>query len=367
MAADGFTIRDAPVPDKRPLFRPLPPAPHFPVHALGPLREVAEAIHQQTQAPLAMCGQSVLGAATLAVQAHRDVELPGGGKKPLTAIYVSVADSGERKTSVDKIALAPVYRVEERWRGENADCMARFVNDCEAWKAARDEAKRKKKGDRAAIRAALDAIGPEPKAPPHPMLLVADPTPEALVLHLADSRPWAGVFTAEGGILVGGSAFNDESRMRTGALLNTLWDGEAIRRRRVLTGASFLPGRRCSVHVMMQPVVADRLFGDAMLDGIGMLARTLLVAPESTAGTRAFRAPAEACEPVLATYAARIQALLDKPPATRPDDPQVLDPPVLRLDEDARALWINFHDFAEGCIGAGGAWQSIKEIGRAHV
>jgi hypothetical protein len=56
------------------------------------------------------------------------------------------------------------------------------------------------------------------------MLLVADPTPEALVLHLADSRPWAGVFTAEGGILLGGSAFNDESRMRTGALLNTLWD-----------------------------------------------------------------------------------------------------------------------------------------------
>ena len=88
-------------------------------------------------------------------------------------------------------------------------------------------------------------------------MLVSDPTPEALVLHLADGRPWAGVFTAEGGILVGGSAFNDESRMRTGALLNTLWDGEPIRRKRVMTGTSFLPGRRCSAHVMLQPVVAD--------------------------------------------------------------------------------------------------------------
>ena len=42
-------------------------------------------------------------------------------------------------------------------------------------------------------------------------------------MHLRDGRPWAGVFTAEGGILVGGAAFNDESRMRTGALFNVLW------------------------------------------------------------------------------------------------------------------------------------------------
>ena len=82
--------------------------------------------------------------------------------------------------------------------------MQRYLNDREAWKEARDAAKKKAKGDRAAIRAALDAVGPEPQPPPHPMLLVADPTPEALVLHLRDSRPWAGVFTAEGGILVGG-------------------------------------------------------------------------------------------------------------------------------------------------------------------
>ena len=106
--ADGFTMRDAPAAEKRPLFRPLPPAPEFPARALGPLRDVAEAIQMLTQAPLAICGNSVLAAAVLAVQAQRDVELPGGGRKPLTELFVSVADSGERKTSVDKLALAPV-------------------------------------------------------------------------------------------------------------------------------------------------------------------------------------------------------------------------------------------------------------------
>jgi hypothetical protein len=349
--------------ERRPLFRPLPPALDYPAAALGPLREAAEAVQARTQAPFALCAQSVLAAATLAVQAQRDVILPGGGQKPLTGIFVSVADSGERKTSVDKVALAAVYRCEEQWREEHAALLDRYRADLAAWKEAADTIKKKGKGDRAMIRDALLHLGSEPKPPPHPMLLIADPTPEALVLHLAEGRPWGGVFTAEGGILLGGAAFNDESRMRTGALFNTLWDGEPIRRRRVMTGPSFLPGRRCSAHIMAQPVVADRLFGDAMLDGIGTLARTLLVAPDSTAGTRMFREPPASCGDRLDRYNARMTLLLQRPPAMRPGADGVLDPPALTLTPEAERLWIAFHDHAEAAIGAGGDWRTIRAFG----
>jgi hypothetical protein len=224
--AQGITLEATAPPEKRPLFRALPPAPAFPVEALGPLASAAIAIHQRTQAPVAIAAQSVLAAATLAVQAQRDVALPGGGQKPLTAIFVSVADSGERKSSVDRIALAAIHKVEDEWRQQAQRDAVAYVNAKAAWDAAREHTKRACKGDIAALRAAFDALGPEPRSPPHPMLLVADPTPEALTLHLADGRPMAGVFTAEGGLLIGGAAFNDESRMRTAALLNTLWDGE---------------------------------------------------------------------------------------------------------------------------------------------
>jgi hypothetical protein len=78
----------------------------------------------------------VLAAATLAVQAHRDVELPGGGRRPLTGLFASIAESGERKTSVDRLALAPAYRVEEKWRSEREGQVRAFVNDHDAWKAA---------------------------------------------------------------------------------------------------------------------------------------------------------------------------------------------------------------------------------------
>jgi hypothetical protein len=362
--AAAAVARASTVPDpKRPLFRPLPPAPVFPVRALGGLRAAAEAIHARTQAPMAICAQSVLAAATLAVQAHRDVELPGGGRRPLTGIFASVAESGERKTSVDRIALAPVYRIEEQWRQDHEAARASYVNDLDAWKAARDSAKKKHKGDRTSIRNALDSIGPEPKAPPQPMLLVADPTPEALVLHLRDSRPWCGVFTAEGGILIGGSAFNDDTRMRTGALFNTLWDGEPIRRSRVLTGNAFLPGRRCSAHVMMQQTVADKLLGDSMLDGIGLLARVLLVAPESTAGTRLFRDTPADCASVLHAYSDRLTQLLTRKPTLAPDSPDVLDPPVMTLTAEARAPWVHFHNEVESDLGPGGELHSVRAFG----
>lgn len=360
--ADGFTNTKV-GPEKRPLFRPLPPALEYPVEALGPLRAAAEAVQMVTQAPMALCAQSVLAAAALAVQAHHDVILPGGGRKPLTQLFVSIAESGERKTSVDRIALRAVYRVEADWRQKAADAMAAYLADKSAWEEAAKSIKNKGKGDRGTIREGLLILGSEPKAPPHPMLLVSDPTPEALVLHLAEGRPWAGVFTAEGGILVGGSAFNDESRMRTGALLNTLWDGDPIRRKRVMTGTSFLPGRRCSAHVMLQPVVADKLLGDDMLDGLGMLARMLVVAPESTAGTRLFQDRSAAAEVPLASYDTRLRALLEKPPRLAPDTDDVLDPEPLNCTPEARELWIAFHDHAERAIGEIGEWRPIRAFG----
>ena len=47
----------------RPLMRELPPADPFPVDALGEvLAPAARAIHDRVQAPLAICGQSLLAA-----------------------------------------------------------------------------------------------------------------------------------------------------------------------------------------------------------------------------------------------------------------------------------------------------------------
>ena len=347
----------AQIPEKRPLFRTLPPPPLFPPDALGPLKDAARAIQERTQAPVAICAQSVLAAATLAVQAHIDVELPGGGIKPVVNMFVSIAESGERKTSVDKIALATVREIETQWNREYRQQKTDYQNQLAAWKQARAGVK---KASMTGMLAEFGQTGPEPEEPPHPMLICSDVTPEALVMHLERGRPFAGLFTAEGGILVGGSAFSDESRMRTAALLNQLWDGEPIRRLRIGTGTSFLPGKRCCAHIMMQQVVADRLLGDSMLDGMGMLARMLIVAPESSAGSRLFKSDAAQNAPILQAYNSKISSLLMKQPDTNDPFGRELSPRVLPLNVDAKSAWIAFHDQCEWAIRPNGELVMIK-------
>ena len=68
--------RERVAPDKRPLHREVPPPAPFPADALGPLRGAVEALQARTQAPLALCAQSALAAATLAVSPHAVVLLP---------------------------------------------------------------------------------------------------------------------------------------------------------------------------------------------------------------------------------------------------------------------------------------------------
>ena len=358
----GFETHTPAEPERRPLFRELPPAEPFPMTALGPLRPAADAIAALTQAPAAMCAQSVIAAASLAVCPHYDVILPTDQRRPTAILAASVAASGERKTSVDAHATASIREHEKRLAGADEAARTRYWADREAWKAATEAAKKlAKKGGRAAIRDALEEIGPEPKAPPLPMLLVSDPTPESIALVLADGRPYAGLFADEGGSVIGGHSFTDESKMRTGALLNGLWDGSPIRRLRVLTGARFAPGRRLAAHLMMQQAVAERLLGDPLLADMGLLARLLIVAPAGAAGTRFWREPAPMAREMLRDYGARMADLLRKTP--RLGDAGALDPLPLPFTHEARRLLIGFHDAVERQLGGDGTLAPVRAFG----
>lgn len=346
--------------EQRPLFRPLPPAPEFPLEALGPLQPAAEALHDIVQAPPALCAQCVLATTTLAVQFSHDVRLPGGaGTRPLVGMFVSIAGSGERKTTADNIALRPVQAVEQEWMVEHQRAQTDFLNEQEAWDLARKAAKNGTK-DQKAIAEALKKTGAKPQAPRQPLLLLADATAEGITRHFEEGRPWAGLFSSEGGLIVGGYSFRDESRMMMGASLNSLWDGSPIRRARAGTGMSYLAGLRLSAHLMMQPGAAARLVGDPMLNDLGLGARLLIVAPESTAGSRLFKLPSAVSEAALAAYNERITTLLKRPPRFRDGATNMLDPLPLPLSEEATTCWIDFFNEFEGSQGEGGALAPIR-------
>jgi Protein of unknown function (DUF3987) len=184
----------------RPLMREMPPADPFPAGALGSvLAPVAHAIHDRVRAPLAICGQSVLAAATLSVQAHANIRLPKGHEKPLSNYFVSIAATGERKSAVDQEALWPVRKREAVLREASDGERLKYENDKDAWEAARKAASKNAKGHRAQTKAALDALGPPPLPPLVPIMTCGEPTYEGLCKLLAVGLPSVGIFAAEGG------------------------------------------------------------------------------------------------------------------------------------------------------------------------
>jgi Protein of unknown function (DUF3987) len=347
----------------RPLTRELPAADAFPVEALGDvLGSAAKAINDRVQAPMAICGQSVLATATLAVQGHADIELPTGHVKPISNFMVTVAETGERKTAADNEALRPVKKYEKELRAEYDIKFAEHNDAMIAWEEARKHAVKAAKGNRAAIKLALDKIGPAPTAPLTPMLTCPEPTFEGLIKTLASGRPSMGIFSDEGGQFIGGHGMTDEAKLRTAAGLSSLWDGETIKRVRAADGATILPGRRVAMHVMAQPLVAATMLADPLLLNQGYLSRCLVSAPASRAGTRKWREPLAASTEALRIYDAKILEILERALPLADKQINQLAPPVVMLGTKARALWVAFTDKIETQIGPGGALVPIKGL-----
>lgn len=345
----------------RPLRRELPPADAFPVTALGNvLGPAAEAIHDKIKAPLAICAQAVLGAAALAVQGHADVVLPTRQTRPCSLFLVSVAASGERKTSADQEALWPVRQREAILRDGHGAALVQYKNAYDAHDQGRRSILSSHKDDPAALARALDDLDPPPVPPAEPMLLVPEPTLEGLHRYFAVGQPALGLFSTEGGQMVGGYGMSPDHRLKTAAGLSALWDGEPIRRMRASDGATVLPGRRLSMHLMVQPGVASELLSDARLADQGLLSRLLVQAPETAAGRRLWRDPKPESDAALKRYGARLLSILETPLPVRSADDLALAPRPLSLSGLARRAWIAFHDHIERQLGSGGDLEPIR-------
>jgi putative DNA primase/helicase len=302
-----------------PLPQPHAPTPQaFPFDALGPtLGLAALAISTDVQAPDALAAGSVLAAASLAAQPHADVLLPHGQRTPLTLFVVTGAGSGDRKTAVDAVALHPV---EEVRRAQARDYLRELA-------AAADD---------------KDATTPTPRS-----LTVGKATTEGLQ-QMLKAQPSIGLFTSEGAELLAGHSMREERRSAGLAWLLKAWGGETLDALTRGDGLSMLLGRRIAMHVLVQPVVLRQLLSDPLAQGQGLLARCLIAQPDTLAGTRAYRD----CNPLEADAVQLLHRaignLLHRPPTLRADgDGYELQPRVLRMSGEARALWVEFYNEVE--------------------
>lgn len=328
-----------------PLRRPLPPAEPYPLEALGDvLGGAAKAIHAVVQAPAGLCGQSILSAASLAAQPHADVVIDGR-REPLSLWHVTVGDSGERKSGADRWALQAHRDVERSDADAYRQAMASHEVALSAHKAAARAAEKGKDAD--AIRASLQKLGPPPEPPLSPLLLVPEATLEGLHKLYQSGRPSLGLFNDDAGDFLDGHAMNRDNRTKSAAGFSKLWDSGEFARIRAGDGAAKFYGRRLAMHVMVQPVIAERVLSDDVLTGQGFLPRCLVAWPASTVGTRSYCDADLSRDPALARYWSRMRDLLTAPPPLREGSRNELEPRALPLAPDAKALWVGVHNAIE--------------------
>lgn len=346
-----------------PLVAELAPAEAYPVRALGPtLSRGAEAIARKIQAPIEMAAQSVLAVAALAAQAQADVQLPFGQTRPLSLALVTVASSGDRKTSTDREAAWPVRTCEQELSAEYSEKLERYRINLATWEAEKKRIEGEKKLDRDGRALLLENLGPAPLAPLFPFITAPEPTIEGLIKAMPRALPSLGLFSAEGGQFVGGHGMSTDNRLKTASGLSGLWDGEPVKRIRAGDGVSILRGRRLSLHMMIQPDIAASFLTDPLLRDQGLLSRILVAAPCSIAGTRIYQETTAADEAAIREYGGHILRLLRKPwPLAHGTDNELL-PRVLPMSDESRSIWRAFHDEAERQIGAGGRLAPVRDF-----
>lgn len=343
-----------PVPFKnegpQPLVRELPPGKPYPVEALGPLRAAVEAVQSDTQAPMALPAQSALSVVSLIVQPFANVEGPSGEFRPLSLYALTVAKSGERKSTCDAPFLKPVIDHERGALPDYQQAQRQHDNDLTFWTMERDKILRdgklaKTDEEKAAARADLEAMAPKPTPPVLPERTVTEPTFEGLTRLFAEGQPALGLFSDEGGQFLGGHAMSTDNRTKSLAAFNKLWDGDPIRRTRAGDGSHVLHGRRLALHLMVQPSVATEFMADPKATDTGFMPRFLIAHPQTAIGTRLSHRSVKNRVP-LEAFQSRASEILSQ---NLPLDEQVggLAPRDLPLSPEARSLLTQYADAVE--------------------
>jgi putative DNA primase/helicase len=347
----------------------VPVSAPYPIEALPPvMREAVQEVQSFTRAPMALVGSAALSAMSLAFQAlynvKRDEDLTG----PVSLFLLGIAESGERKSTLDTHFLQPIRDFEVKCSDDAKPAIKQYNTDMQAWEAKNRGILHKiemaARGDGKSddnLRRLLDAHhAAKPQPPAIPRLLWGDTTPEALTRGLATEWPSGGVVSSEGGAVLGGHGMKSENQMGNLATINELWDGKPIRIDRRTSESFTVKNARLTVAVQVQPATFDAFMKKSGLlaRGTGYLARFLLAYPESTQGTRRYQRAPEAW-PKRDKFRARLAEVLAVEPVI---EDGALQPTMLCLSDEAMDAWIDFYNEVEGQLGKGGNLRNIRDV-----
>lgn len=352
-------------PELTPLIPEVEPAQAYPMDALGHgATALGTEMMSVIQAPDGLIGQVILSAQSLAAQGVATL-IHNHQKTPPSLFLVTIGESGERKSSCQAVAFRPIEDFEKACLCDHFDAKERFTLELSQYqmnKKGIESSKSMKSHEK--IEAILQLQ--KPKRPRERTLVVKDPTSEGLVKKLILDYPAPGLINDDAGQVLGGYSMNAENRMKTLALWCTLYDAGVIDRIRAKddenapTNGKYY-GRRLSMHMMLQEIVARNLLSDQVAREQGYLARCLMAYPTSKIGFRPYNNRNLFETDAYGAYMSAMSHVI----GTKIDmnEHGELAYREIQFSSDTARGWIGWHDHVEAMLKPDGDLASIRAWG----
>lgn len=317
--------------------------------------------HEIVKAPIGLVATSALSAISQACQSLLRVKRFNGLTSPVHVYTLTIAESGERKTTTDRLFTAAFAEFERALTLSLQPAFTKFESDLSAWKAAKIGltsaiSKNVKEGlPITGLKVCLDELMSKmPVATPRPKQTYRDVTNEALLVGL-ETWSSAAIRSDEAGTLFSGRTFNHL------AIFNALWDGGTVSVDRKNAPPVWVHDASLTVNLMVQPKTYKKFLsgkGELARDN-GFSARTLFCYPTTTQGMRPEQSVSPPQTPCLDDFNHRLRQILDS--TIDADGRLITEKLALEFSYQAKHECMAYSNWVEGQIAVNGYYSDVKD------
>lgn len=334
----------------------------FPSLACLPLLKGAvDEAENNIQAPRPLIFAGALAAIAISVQGLFDVRKPIGQCVPISLMMLSIADSGERKSTAENIFFEPIREFQKRkgiaYQAELKEWGLRLkIWDTKEKEIIKQISKLARDGEcsKDAERRLFEHERSRPLKPKQLKMLYEDSTSEALFLGLHQNLSSAGLVSSEGGGVLNGRALTDLSKH------NAIWSGDSITVDRKTVESYEVNGARLTVSIMAQKSSFDEYIrrNGEKSRGSGLWARFLVCHPRSTQGTRLLKNGTISWQH-RNKFSTRLNGVLESNVALLKDPHR--ERQIINFSPEAGEMWMGVYNSIESEIKAGGRFHQMGD------
>ena len=340
----------------------------YPLHLLPQgIRSAIAEVQEYVQAPVAMVAQVALAGLSTVAHSHFDVARDTQLSGPISLYLMTVAESGERKSAIEKFFTKSIDAYDDKQLITNKAKFKTYNATLASWEAKHSAITGKIKSaviagkDCSELDEQLEKLEDEKPEKPYPRRLIRrDTTIEALLFQLSNGSSSAAIVSDEAGIILGGHSMKGENRMQNVSYQNQMWSGTDVLVDRKGEGQSFhVKNPRLTMSLQVQRSVLesfDKAGGD-LIRGSGWYARYLMTDPESTQGHRPYLPPPEFMD-FADEFNTRIAQIIELTP--RWVDGQIVRE-VLSFSPEVKKLWSKFYNQTEIEQKDGGKYRRLRD------